>query len=635
MVVALGQPEIHEVFPELWSRRGLLELRLTGLSRRASESLVRDVLGEDADGDVVARVVGRAQGNPFWLEELLRADFGSEAAPEAIVLLAQARLERLSGDARRVLRAASVLGRRFWDAGVGALLGGKVSGPALSQVLKNLEEREIVSTRASSRFPGQREFEFTSSLWREAAYGTLTTEDRERAHLAAGAWLEAQGDTDAVVLAEHFSLGGAAERALGWHLRAAEQALSGNDWQGARDRAKAGCAAGAHGELEVRLILVRAEASKWLGDNTDCLERSLEALDKAGAFSALWCRACGEALATAGKLGKQSVYASLARRLLGAELSTHNEGPLMIALSRGATQLVLCGELELAESLLARVDEHCTAVTPGPATMGWILEARAVRAGALDDASQRVELAARAAEQFELAGDLRNACLQRISVGFACVEMGAYARAQDQLGEGLEVARRMGLSNSIPIAQAQLGRALAQSGSEEAGRALLVEAIVELDRHGNARLAGAVRCYLANALLKQGALADAERVAGEAVRILDAVPAIRPMALATLALVRLAQGAPEPGLSLAAEANGGVGATTRLNFGEALVRLSLVLALRANGRSEEAKTRLEQAYQRLRTRAELISDADLKQVFLTAVAENAETIELYSALDRV
>lgn len=633
MVLALAQPEVHQQFPELWSRRGVFQLRLTGLSRRASERLAREILGENAEPAVVERVVERAHGNPFWLEELVRVEAESGQVPDAVVLMAQARLERLNHEARLVLRAASILGRRFWDGGVLALLGPKLSSVALARVLANLEEREIVAALPNSRFRQQRELEFSSSLLRDAAYGSLTPADLERGHLAAGHWLEAMGEQDAVALAEHFSKGGAAERATHWYLQGAEQALRGNDWTAARQRASEGRAAAATGDQTARLLAVEAEACKWSGDNGRALQCSLDILQSLPTGDPTWCRAAGEAIAAAGKLSQAGVYRELGNSLLCIEPAPANEPALITALGRSATQLVLCGEVELGRLLLERADALASSVHPDSEVLAWVLEARAVTAGAMDNASERVELAAAAAESFEKAGDLRNACLQRISVGYACVEIGAYERAERALSDGLEVAQRMGLSNSIPIAQAQLGRALETFGKFDQARGLLHEAIEALDKHANTRLAGVVRCYLAQALLRQGNVAEAERVAREAVDVLEGVPPMRPTALATLALVRLAQDEARAALELTVRANEGLGPETRLNFGEALVRLSHGLALTATGRHADAKHAFGAARERLLRRAELISDPKLKELFLTAVLENRTTLELASDED--
>ncbi|MGC4089826.1 MAG: hypothetical protein QM756_18460 [Polyangiaceae bacterium] len=141
MVVAMARPEVHDSFPNLWSRRGMLELRLPELSRKAAETLARQVLGASASESVIERIVARASGNALWLEELLRAEAegrGHESS-DTVMLLAQARLEALDSDARLVLRAASVFGQRFSADGVGALAS---QVPNLLVLLTHLVERE-------------------------------------------------------------------------------------------------------------------------------------------------------------------------------------------------------------------------------------------------------------------------------------------------------------------------------------------------------------------------------------------------------------------------------------------------------------------------------------------------------------
>ena len=68
LILSLARPDVREVFPGLWQGRELHEVRLIGLPRSASERLVRRSLVDPSD-DVIARVVERAQGNAFLLEE--------------------------------------------------------------------------------------------------------------------------------------------------------------------------------------------------------------------------------------------------------------------------------------------------------------------------------------------------------------------------------------------------------------------------------------------------------------------------------------------------------------------------------------------------------------------------------------
>src|SRR5262249_6055397 len=122
MVLALARPEVHGSFPGLWAERGVQEVRLGGLGRKASERLVRAAIA-DADEATVAGVVDRAGGNALFLEELIRAvaEHRSELPPTVLAMVA-ARLEELDPEARRALRAASVFGEVFWRSGVAALL---------------------------------------------------------------------------------------------------------------------------------------------------------------------------------------------------------------------------------------------------------------------------------------------------------------------------------------------------------------------------------------------------------------------------------------------------------------------------------------------------------------------------------
>ncbi len=134
MVLALGRPEVHDTFPHLWNERGLTEIRLRELSDRASEKLVRQALGGGVGADTVSRIVALADGNAFYLEELIRAVTEGRGAelPPTVLAMVSARLEGLEGEARRVLRAASVFGEVFWRGGTAALLGGAL-GPRASR----------------------------------------------------------------------------------------------------------------------------------------------------------------------------------------------------------------------------------------------------------------------------------------------------------------------------------------------------------------------------------------------------------------------------------------------------------------------------------------------------------------------
>ncbi|HEX8794504.1 MAG TPA: protein kinase, partial [Polyangiaceae bacterium] len=67
MILVSARPEVHELFPNAWTHRGVVELRLAELTPKACEKLVREVLGDAVDDKAVARIVAASEGNPFCL----------------------------------------------------------------------------------------------------------------------------------------------------------------------------------------------------------------------------------------------------------------------------------------------------------------------------------------------------------------------------------------------------------------------------------------------------------------------------------------------------------------------------------------------------------------------------------------
>src|SRR5262249_48113321 len=144
-----ARPEVHELFPRLWSEQSLQEIRLGELSRKGSEKLVRQVLDDSVDSAVIDRIVTQAANNAFFLEELIRAiaTGRGDALPETVLTMVGAGLWEREPDVRRALRAASVFGQVFGAEGVAALLGGARRALELEPYLRKLTQRELISVR--------------------------------------------------------------------------------------------------------------------------------------------------------------------------------------------------------------------------------------------------------------------------------------------------------------------------------------------------------------------------------------------------------------------------------------------------------------------------------------------------------
>ena len=221
LVLALGRPEVKELFPGLWEGRSFQEIRLPGLSRKASERLVRDVLRERATPEVVTRIVAQSEGNALLLEELIRAamEDGGEL-PDTVLAVLQARFLKLEPGARRVLRAASIFGETFWRGGLLDLLGPeRQTEDEIDRWLGILVDGGAVVRSADSRFANELQFAFRHGLLRDAAYSLVPEGDRRVGHRLAGGYLERVGERDPRILADHFERGGEMKRAAMYHAQ--------------------------------------------------------------------------------------------------------------------------------------------------------------------------------------------------------------------------------------------------------------------------------------------------------------------------------------------------------------------------------------------------------------------------------
>ena len=626
MVLAFARPEVHDIFPKLWDEREVQEVRLGGLTRKAAERLVREVLGPDAAAETVAKIVERADGNAFYLEELIRAVAEGRGAelPETVVAMVEARLAKLDPEARRVLRAGSVFGQTFWKGSAAALLGGQAR---VSEWLRELTEQELISKRSAGRFPGEEEFAFRHALLRDGAYAMLTDDDKKLGHVLAGDWLERMGERDAMTLAEHFERGGARARALPWYPRATEQALEGNDLEGALSRAERGIACGAVGKELGLLRGLQAEARNWRGENAEALALATEAMSLLPRAEAPWFSAAREAIITAHKVGSRDEVVSI----VGAVSRESGEGEAHaargMALAWGATMLLYAGKYPEAEEILKslREDELVT-VASEPRLHAVVYRAQAIWAFYRGNPEARQWLET-ALAGFDTAGDLRNASITRADLGFIFLEFGAYAQAEKLFRQSLLEAERMGLLTSIAQVKQNLGLALLGLGKLEEAASVEGEAARALHLQGQRRVGGLAETYLARILLRQGKRDEAEKAARHALTLLDASPGSRAMALAVLAQALLAQDKKAEGLEHAREGRELLRSLGALEEGEALVRLTFAEALAAQG-DPGAQDAIAEAKDALLTRASNIHDAALRASFLECVDENAATLAL-------
>ncbi|WP_437675560.1 serine/threonine-protein kinase [Sorangium sp. So ce131] len=637
LVVGFARPEVDELFPRLWADAGATAMRLGALPPRACERLVREALGAAADEATVARLVARAAGNAFFLEELVRAvaEGRGDDLPDTVLAMVESRLEALAPEERRVLRAASVLGQVFWRGAALALLGGEGRAPALDAQLSGLAAREWIARRPESSLKDEIEYTFRHALVREAAYGMLTAEDRALGHRLSVAWLESTGQDDAAVLAEHCERGGELGRAAGYYVRAAEQALSGNDLGGVLRAADRALGCGAAGELAGKASLLRAEAHRFRGELDDAERSATEARGLLPEGSAGWFAALRVAITAALKRNRSERVPALLADLLAGWSDGAPAPEQVAALAWAAAILFLTGRYAEAGSLMARVEPVADRFAADPQIAGTIAWSRAAAAlfvgGDLNRHRARLE---EAIVCFDRAGDLRGGCGQRANAGFACNELGAYAEAAALLRVSLAGAERMGLRNIAASARQNLGVALARLGELAEARVVEAEAVASFAAMREPRMEGASRAYLAGILLAAGDGAGAEAEARRAVEMLEVAKPLLPHALATLADVLLAGGRSGEALVEARRAAEILGELGQLEEGEMLVRVVHAEALWATGDQEGARRALAEAEARLEERAGTIADPAWRASFLERVPEHARTAALRRAWGR-
>lgn len=629
MVLACARPEIPELFPKLWLDVGVQEIRLAKLPRKASERLVRQVLGAEVSDERVSRMVGQAAGNALYLEELIRAfaDASSDALPGTVLAMVQSRLEALEPPARQVIRAASVFGEMFWRGGVTTLLGGTQDTQRVDDWLAALAERELLVRRGESKFPGETEYMFRHALVREAAYEMLTDRDRTVGHRLAGAWLERMGEQDTMVLAEHFERGGEKVHAATFYHRAAEQALEANDAAAVLQRADRALSCGAEGELRGAVQRLKAEAHYVLRNDLPAAEScDSDAMLLLPRGSARWFRAVAGVAITAFHRGTHDRLMAMVEEL-GSPAEPSALASQVAAIALVVRMLLRAGELDLADRLcatLAALEKEAGHDSTALGHVGAAFAERALFAG--NPAAARIALET-AVEHFERAGHVTYLLVRRMSAAMTFMELGQYTGAESELRAVLDQIEFSQSGRLTSVVTCRLGLALARRGSPLEARAMAEKAVAAFRTHSDRFYKSVAHGYLALILMEAGLVDAAATEAEQAVHVCEARPR-RCAALGILAQVRLRQGLAHDAHRAAEEAMRLLEPLGGLEEGEALVRLIFAETLEAIGDRHAARVAIVAAEQRLLARAARIDNPAWRSSFLERVPENARTLEL-------
>ncbi|MGW0801627.1 helix-turn-helix transcriptional regulator [Nonomuraea sp. NPDC002799] len=381
-------------------------------------------LGE-VDAQELGLIVTRADGNPFYAEELFAALAEGDSLPDGLASLLMSRVEVLSEAGQRVLRAAAVAGRRVEDE-----LLREVSGLPLTE----FEEaaREIVS-RGLLKVHGFG-YQFRHALLQEAVYTDLLPGERTRLHAAFARLLTSPAELAHHHLAGHDLAGALAASAeagrVAERLGAPAEAHSHYDqalslWERVPD------AAGLAGESRGRLAFRSAVMAADSGDNHRAIVQ-LRALPPTSEVS--------ERLAYyLYEIDDQKGAVVAAER---AVESAEDQAALARALATYARTLLWSARHHEAEALTIRAFETARAAGAKDAEVGALLT-RATYVEHHGDVTRAHELVETASA--ESTGDLAMDLRARFHHARIHYEQGLLAQAADVTDDGIRMAMETGL----------------------------------------------------------------------------------------------------------------------------------------------------------------------------------------------
>jgi tetratricopeptide (TPR) repeat protein len=446
VIVCPSRPELLDTRPAWGSgRMEANRISLEPLTEEESRSLLGALLTvEDLPSELRQRVLDRAEGNPLFVEEVVRMlieegvvvrrdghwfatkEAANVRVPDSVEALIRARLDTLPAPERVLLQAGSVVGRVFQRSAVAAIAPPDQVPPPLETHLEDAILRDIITDERSVDEPT---FRFRHILIRDVAYNTLPKARRADLHLAVAGWLRewAGARIDEFVEIEAYHL----EQAV--KLRGEVGApIDGSERDAAAEalRASAQKAAVRRDSRAARSFAERGLALDPTSTNTrlDLTWLVVDALGNLGEFSAVT------------ELAKQLEPAAVAagRRDI--------EGRTMWA----------------------------------KAIAGWITPESA-------NAQQALASIRRARDLLTEVGDWNYVVLAIEFLGYEGWWYGDMDKAEDEWVEAVKVAREHGLIDAEVQGVLHLGQVAAMRGQPEVRRARLREAL-ELVEHGGSRL---------------------------------------------------------------------------------------------------------------------------------------------------
>jgi class 3 adenylate cyclase/tetratricopeptide (TPR) repeat protein len=532
------------------SKTAYSQLRLDSLPTESTAQLLQALLGRDPGLAPLTQMLVK-RGNPFFLEETVRmlvetgALAGERSAyqltrpvaalqvPTTVQTILAARIDRLPPEEKKLLQAASVIGKDVPYSLLAAIAD--QSEESLQRGLAHLQETEFLYE--TQLFPDL-EYTFKHALTHEVTYGSLLQERRKTLHaqiVAAFEQLYADRLSEHVErLAHHAPRGHQWDKAVRYSRKAGTRAL---------DRSALRDALAAFEQARVALREL-PDDREWTEQRIDLCFAQRNALFPLGELARLG-EVLNEARALARRLGDQRrlgwalAYQALLHSVLGEPVEAIEAGESACAISEAVDDLGLrvVANYHLGVGLLFAGDPR-RAAAPLRAAMALakgvplgerfglsalpaVLASWAL-AEVLADLGEFAEALAAGGEGLRIArtaGHANSEVWARYGLGYAHLRQGDFAQATRVLEQGLALCRATEIRLALPFVAAFLGSAYLWSGRAADAVPLLEEAVEAIMAMGMLVRRSWIISFLSEAYLVLGQVAEARERAEQAVAL--------------------------------------------------------------------------------------------------------------------
>jgi len=557
-VLAYRPPQMERLqAPRLEALDQFTRIELHELTKAEAESAIRAKLaqmyparGGALPAGLVDALMARAQGNPFYLEELLNyvrdrgldpSDLNKIELPDSLHTLILSRIDQLSEQEKTTLRVASIVGRLFrakWLTGYYPKLGTFLQVKA---ALDELDKLEITPLESEPELI----YLFKHIVTHEVTYESLPFATRARLHEQLAGYLEST-DVPVETIAFHYGRSENIEKQREYLRKAGEAAQKNYANDAALEYYGALLPLLKDSQEQTQIHLKRGEVSEFMGNWEDAESDYRAALDSAQDDMGLK----ASAQYALGKLSRQRGDYKPATEWLASAKETRIKLDDRIGLAQVVIEIGILlnrrGEYAQAhESLkeglaLAREagDKLNTALALN--NMAHIAHQRGDYPTAKILYEESLALSREMGDKQNIAGLLDN-------LGVMAMDQGDYLAARALHEESLALRREMGFKAGIAASLNNPGNVAMAQGDYRAARALYEESLELLREMGNKWGIAVTLNNLGGVALAQGDFAAARKLQEENLTLSEEIEDKTGIAYAllNLGLVDLAEGKPE------------------------------------------------------------------------------------------